>query len=455
MNHEILIFFHFNLTLGGILLLILAVRKPVRSLAGPQQAAKPWTLVFASLLGLLFPARTIHLTAPRLQLGAASMTAAAHPHATLDPNLGLFLVWTAGVLTCAIVLGVRHAAFQRAVGPLSRVPGIEHGWLAQGLAGPAVIGLHPPKIILPSDFFERFTPEEQAVVLAHERAHVAAQDPDFNLFLAILQCLCWFNPLVHIAPYFCRIDQEIARDADVLAAQPKARRTYAEAMLKTQLHSLPFAPTACLWPAGGVTLLKERIAMLKTPRPSRRRRRLATAVLAVLYFGGVAGAWAARPARVEIDSEPQASPTPQAATAQPARPAQSEPVNSPSAIPPQVTVSNSVIRDYEPQKGAPIPVMVTAPRWTSTPDLDTLAAATAAILGPGATFPDGGSAMMNCTVSRDGTLNSCSLVSQSSDDVGKVALALAPSFKMQPGLDANGAPIDGAKVNIPFRFQGK
>jgi hypothetical protein len=283
---------------------------------------------------------------------------------------------------------------------------------------------------------------------------VAARDPDFNLFLAVLQCVCWFNPLVHLAPYFCRIDQEIARDADVLAARPKAR-TYAEAMLKTQFHNLPLAPTACLWPAGGADLLKERIAMLSMPQPSRRRRDLAAGALAILYLGGVAGAWAAKPAHVEIDSEPQAAFSSQAAPDEPVRPAQSELGNSASTIPPRVTVSNSVIRDYEPQKDAPKPIMVTAPKWTSMPDEATLTAATAAILGPGATFPDGASAMMSCTVAADGTLNSCGVVNQSSDDIGKIALALAPNFKMQPGLDASGAPIDGATVKIPIRFQGK
>ena len=56
-----------------------------------------------------------------------------------------------------------------------------------------------------------------------------------NAVVALIQCLCWFNPLVHLAARWIRFDQELACDAAVIAERPGLRRPYAEALLKTQV----------------------------------------------------------------------------------------------------------------------------------------------------------------------------------------------------------------------------
>ena len=65
-----------------------------------------------------------------------------------------------------------------------------------------------------------------------------------------------------------RLDQELACDAQVVAAHPAARRSYAEAMLKTQLAGRPL-PLGCYWPAPAAHPLVERIAC-SSRGPGRR-----------------------------------------------------------------------------------------------------------------------------------------------------------------------------------------
>src|SRR5690606_36008933 len=101
--------------------------------------------------------------------------------------------------------------------------------------GPAVAGVLHPRIITPADFEERFEREERKVIIAHETIHLANNDARINAIIALLRCLCWFNPLVHVGAHLMRIDQELACDATVIERHPKSRAIYAAALLKAQL----------------------------------------------------------------------------------------------------------------------------------------------------------------------------------------------------------------------------
>jgi beta-lactamase regulating signal transducer with metallopeptidase domain len=94
-----------------------------------------------------------------------------------------------------------------------------------------------------------------------------------------------------------RVDQELACDATVIEARPALRRSYGEALLKTQLSAC-VPPVGCTWPSRAPHPLKERIAMLKSPPPTRRRRLVGAALLAGLALGGGYAAWAAQPGHV-------------------------------------------------------------------------------------------------------------------------------------------------------------
>ena len=214
---------------------------------------------------------------------------------TFDPwTLGL-IVWLAGAIALAIwqLRGqLRFLADARA-----------------GFAGPAVAGVFKPRIITPADFEDRFETSEREVILAHEKIHLDNNDARINAVVALLRCLCWFNPLVHIAAHLMRVDQELACDATVVERHPRAKAVYASALLKAQLASRPL-PLGCYWPAGTEHPLTERVEMLKQAKPTLLRLHIGIATLAVLALGAGATAWAVLPPQEHVRFEATAAPVP-------------------------------------------------------------------------------------------------------------------------------------------------
>jgi TonB family protein len=226
----------------------------------------------AAVLAKLAPAGTAVTTvlAPIAVVGTA-----AAPPAPGDWALALALAWLAGAVLVAAVLVVRQCRYVRTLRRDGDV------WRASGAsAGPAVVGALRPRIVLPDDFETRYEPAEQVLVLAHERAHIARHDVRANALAATLSVAFWFNPLVHFAAGRFRLDQELACDARVLRGSPAgARRTYANAIFKTQLADSGL-PVGCQWQSSHP--LRERLRMLKTNAHSTRRRRAGAAAIAAV-----------------------------------------------------------------------------------------------------------------------------------------------------------------------------
>lgn len=300
-----------NLALAAAVLLVLALRRPVRKVFGARNAYALWLIVPLSILALLIPARTIVLPAP----STVSSTAAISPSPSSAPSsvtapkspqpaplpaipvgeitLGLWLIVAFGGLILQVE---RQRRFVRSLGALSRTGEDRLLRAEKPGVGPAVIGAVAPCVVLPADFDRQYTPEEQALILAHERNHLAVGDAQINAVVTGLQCLFWFNPFVHLGAATLRIDQEIACDAGVLARPPKTRRAYGEAMLKTQLAACA-PPLGCHWPASANKQLKERFTMLTHHQTDRRRHLAGAVAVAVLGLSTAAAAWATQPAR--------------------------------------------------------------------------------------------------------------------------------------------------------------
>jgi beta-lactamase regulating signal transducer with metallopeptidase domain len=277
-----------NLALGAGVLVVLALRGLMRAWFGARVAYGVWWIAPVAVAAAMLPARIVEIGMPAIEpraVGAGAAGVARAPDApaqaavSLDVTTLLAGGWLLGVVAMLAVLAVRQRAFMASLGRLSRDVGGVVRAEASGI-GPAVVGALWPKLVLPKDFEARFDAAERDLVLAHERVHLKGGDARINGLVALAQCVCWFNPLVHVAAHFMRIDQELACDAAVAAQYPRARRAYAEAMLKTQVAPLSL-PIGCYWPARGKHPLKLRIAMLKRGLPGRRRV-AAGAVLAVL-----------------------------------------------------------------------------------------------------------------------------------------------------------------------------
>jgi beta-lactamase regulating signal transducer with metallopeptidase domain len=261
-----------NLAAGLAILAVMALRLPTRRAFGAQTAYVLWLLAPLAFLGALLPAAEAQT--PPLQAAPAALALFA------PQTPGLTMLWAAGILLALALVAAGQARFLR------------HA--RAGRAGPALVGVICPRIVTPRGYQDQFTEAERALVRAHERAHIDRGDPKVNALIALAQCLCWFNPLVHLAAYLARQDQELACDATVMRRQPRARRAYAETMLKTQLTATAL-PLGCHWLAGGPHPLEVRIGMLKAPTASEPRRLTGACAVAALAFGAGLAAWAAQP----------------------------------------------------------------------------------------------------------------------------------------------------------------
>jgi len=271
------------------LLLLLALRTPLRRVVGAATAYQAWLLVPLVTIVACLPNRTT----PTMHVPAAVRTVRVlatrmMPAPSLQVDL-LLIVWACGALALAIWFIHAHRAFLRAAGALRQADGLH---FSAGDAGPASVGLWHQKIIVPHDFTQRYTPSEQALVIAHEHVHIDRRDALANLLQAAFQCVFWFNPLVHLAARRFRQDQELACDARVLAQYPNQRRSYAEALLKSHTTMPPASGIHCHWQSRQP--IKERFMQLQSIPPHLFRRIAGRCLVGVLAAGAMAGTLAAR-----------------------------------------------------------------------------------------------------------------------------------------------------------------
>lgn len=384
-----------NLAGSAAVLLVLALRRPVRLKFGPMAAYLLWAAVpLCILAGLLPPHATASVLAPAVTL-AASATRSLAPlsQGAADFAGDLVIVWAAGAVATAALFAWRQGRFVRSLGrlqPMAGAPGVLRG--QHRGSGPFVLGSLRPRIVTPADFEARFAGEARRLVLAHERVHLARGDATVNGLMAVVQCLAWFNPLAHLAAHRLRMDQEIACDAAVVARHPQARRLYAETLLDAALMPR-LVPFGCHWPAAGARSLKERLTMLHFAPVSPLRRKLGVALVAAIATGGAGAVWAANPAA---------------------------------------------------------PRVVGTPDWVEKPTGEQMAR-----FYPKAAEDAGkeGMVVLACRVRPDGHLRACRVRRQqpAKYGFGEAALKISPLFRMK-AKDGDGHPTAGAAVNIPIKF---
>lgn len=284
-----LIAFLTETTLAGsaAMVLVLCLRVSARRWFGAGIAYALWLLVPLAMVAVLVPVG-IRPEALQAMVVGVRVIPDAIDVAVGTAGFGLAstawaTLWLAGALAVALRLAQQQRRFVASLGPVS--PDRQGLLRARTSAGlPAVIGAFRQRVVLPCDFELRFDAEQRALVLHHERIHVARSDTRINAVAAALRCAYWFNPLIHLAAERFRQDQELSCDARVIADHPRARRRYGEAMLKTHLTAAAL-PLGCHWSGFGRSTLfplKERIAMLNNPTPSAARRTAGTLAIGVL-----------------------------------------------------------------------------------------------------------------------------------------------------------------------------
>ena len=256
-----------RLTLAATLALaiVFLLRRPMRRAFGLNAAYAVWTLVPALMLASAFsrvapqgtgvPMPVMPLQAP---MPTAGLVEAAAPTDVASVLLG---AWSIGLVLWLSMRVVAQWRWRRHIGALRHVGnGTAYG--ASDPSLPAAVGWPRALVVLPADFDVRFSENERALVLEHERRHIARGDLHAQMIAEMIRALLWFHPLIHWAAARFRHDQELACDADVIAGRPADSATYARALAGAAGLRLP--PVATAW--GFSHPLNERLAMLRHQR---------------------------------------------------------------------------------------------------------------------------------------------------------------------------------------------
>jgi beta-lactamase regulating signal transducer with metallopeptidase domain len=277
-------------------------------------------------------------------------------------------------------------------------------------AGPALVGIWRPKLLLPACVKE-FSAADLRVFLLHELAHLKRRDVAVNHLIAILQAFHWFNPFVWAAFSRMRADRELACDEAVLRLTPlREWRAYGCTILKLlEVLGRGRLPAGAMGVVGNKGLMHRRISMI-AKFDANKRRWSPTGLLLSLMLIGAAAVSAVRAQQAALATPPATAPpatTPPAATPVPpqgevgidqARQAVSAAASAAPGVAPQPTqvapvtieAGPAVIQATPPAAGEPPRVMTT----TEVPTSAAQHAPNTAFISNGAPFgviaaPDG------------------------------------------------------------------
>jgi beta-lactamase regulating signal transducer with metallopeptidase domain len=269
---------------GVLLVVVLALRLPVRRAFGPQVAYALWALPLLRLLLPPLPQGWTRVAPVPLADASEQLALLVLPPALpeAEPSLigpALVLLWSTGAALFLLwQLGSylrfvrRVAATGTTLGRVGRIALV----VSDHVAGPLAFGLARPVVAVPRDFSARYDAAERELALLHEVGHHRRGDVWANWAALAVLALHWCNPLAWIAFRAFRFDQEMANDAGVLAGRdPTERYSYACALVRTGGGRVP---------AGACELhtiddLKGRLRMLATTT-SRSRRITGTVAIA-------------------------------------------------------------------------------------------------------------------------------------------------------------------------------
>jgi hypothetical protein len=203
------------------------------------------------------------VTPPRV---AAPADGISLPSRSIPPLLGVVL-WSAASLATAGALGWSQRRLRAACGAL--VPGGVDGTpvLVAERAGPLVIGVLRPRIVLPR-WAAAAAAADRRLIVAHEREHVRAGDPWLLALAAAAVAAMPWSPALWWQHRRLRLAVETDCDARVLALGA-GRGEYGRVLLRTASH--PFAlPTLALAWGGNPSHLERRIMAMTESHPRRR-----------------------------------------------------------------------------------------------------------------------------------------------------------------------------------------
>ena len=249
----------------------------------------------APLAGVLIVARRAQKVVGEIPEVVALRIAPAIP---LRFANGFAVAWVAASLAMFVFLAFVYGRLSRMVRSLPITTLHGNRVHVAGSAGPAVVGVLAPRIVVPA-WLLRAPEEEQRLVLTHEREHLDARDPQLLITACVAAAAIPWHPAAWWMLSRLRLALEMDCDRRVLATGI-ARRSYGSTLIDIAARGgpLPFGAPAL---TGHPTQLERRlIAMAPAPTPYRRPRLLAAGACLLIT---VAAACEARlPSSPEIDA---------------------------------------------------------------------------------------------------------------------------------------------------------
>lgn len=160
--------------------------------------------------------------------------------------------------------------------------------------GPAVVGWRRATIVLPP-WALALPDSARALLLAHERAHVAARDPLLLAAATLAVAVAPWHPALWWALAGLRAAVELDCDGRVLrtaAATPERRRAYAALLLEVgeRMLAAPRLPPGAVAFGHTPSLLARRITTMTSPRPRPSTARLGVTLAAAAALLAAAAA---------------------------------------------------------------------------------------------------------------------------------------------------------------------
>ena len=280
---------------GGLIALVLVLRRPVAKYFGAELAYSLWAL---PLLRLVLPPITLPAwMAPAPEEPATQYETVAYiigdlPAAEETPAQSFEFLWQETAIALWLLGAVAFLAWRtygylkmrnlllrdaHEVGREGRIRFVE----TPDVDAPIAFGVIDKVIALPPGFIMLLDRQRRDFAIAHELAHHRANDLVANFAAQPLLALHWFNPLAWFGWRAMRRDQEAACDARVMngrAADERAAYGEVIASFATGPRLALAAPMAC--PVLGEKSIIHRLRSLSMSEISPRRRMMGRSMLA-------------------------------------------------------------------------------------------------------------------------------------------------------------------------------
>ena len=236
--------------------IILLARPLVARVAGANWAYALWGVLLAPPLAALTP--------PTISEGISIWSySSLNVPSTISIQTVLVGLWLVGALVAGLMSIRRSVQVRSTIEGSSRPLSVEQmrqverscmqanvfppprTIVCSNFVSPAVMNGLNPVLVLPNDFFLKYSTSEKNLILHHELVHLRRFDLVWNILFRSLRCLLWFVPFINWCERLFRADQERSCDHSVVCDEPsRGRVEYAQALYKTVIPTSKAIETA-------------------------------------------------------------------------------------------------------------------------------------------------------------------------------------------------------------------